>query len=147
MGSYGIISAGPDNDFGTTGIASDATHVAIEAVSIIVDSDRYANTLLWVGGVEPDAPAEITGVSSMILHADIISCSHGLEGDPLPGPVSEALTRLSNEGRNGRGTVIVYSAGNRNSYIEDGNDLPTHPHTIGVGNTQVEKASSAGMRK
>lgn len=137
MGSYGIISAKPDNHLGITGIAPNVTHIAVELVSIITNSVLYAQALLWVGGVRPTPPAQRPGAPNPIPRADIISCSHGLDGGVVPDVVSSALKQLTCQGRNGLGTIIVYSAGNLDRYIEDENELATHPHTIGVANTEV----------
>jgi len=136
--SYGIISAKPNNGVGITGIAPHATHISIDGASVAQSAKRYAETLLWVGGLASRPPAGRRGAPSLMPPADVISCSHGLGGLPFPSVVRNALTRLSNEGRNGRGTVLVYSAGNRNTYIGDESELATHPCTIGVGNTELK---------
>jgi thermitase len=137
MGSYGIISARPDNDRGITGIAPNVTHMAIGFGSIIGNTDEYARTLRMVGGLE-ELPADgRPGAEVPVPGADIISCSHDLEGDPVPEEVSFTLDRLACEGRHGLGTILVYSAGNRDCYIGDENEFATNPNTIGVANTRV----------
>jgi Subtilase family len=142
MGSYGIIAAKPDNDIGITGIAPNTSHAALKFVSIIANPVRYAETLLWVGGVNPNPPGDRPGArNSPIPPADIISCSHGLDGALVPDLVSNALRRLACEGRRGLGTIVVYSAGNRDEYIVDQNELATNPHTIGVANTEMRASN------
>ena len=49
---------------------------------------------------------------------DIINCSFslGTESGPLSDAIFDALDNLANNGRNGKGTVIVFSAGNNGAY-------------------------------
>jgi hypothetical protein len=134
MASYGIISAKPDAARGIRGIASNVTHIPIAHASIW-NSELYAQTLLWLGGIRLSAP-DGKNAACPIPPADIISCSHSLEGDPVPDSVDSALKQLTCEGRGGLGTVLVYSAGNEDRPMSSSNELATHPHTIGVGDTQ-----------
>jgi hypothetical protein len=143
MASYGIISAKPNNEFGITGIAPSATHVAVELVSIIADTTRYAQTLLWVGGLRPNPPDgkfDLLDPPKAMPLVHIISCSHGFDGMLVPDLVDSALKQLTCTGRDGLGTVIVYSAGNRDVRLETQQELATHPHTIGVANTDISNA-------
>ncbi|MEM1124414.1 MAG: S8 family serine peptidase, partial [Bacteroidota bacterium] len=65
--------------------------------------------------------------------ADIISCSWGTT-DPnfAPGPIKEAaIAKAAREGRNGKGCVILYAAGNDDlDYLSY---YATHPDVIAVG--------------
>jgi len=140
MATYGLISAKPDNEHGVTGIAPNATHIAVEAVSIIYDSARYSETLRWVGGLRSIPPCgrfDLQNPPPVMKPADIINCSHGLEGDPAPQAVKDALKDLACQGRGGRGTIIVYSAGNLNEPILTQDEMATNLHTIGVANTDI----------
>ncbi len=75
--------------------------------------------------------------------ADIISCSWGTT-DPsfAPGPLKEAaIAKAAREGRNGKGCVILYAAGNDDlDYLSY---YATHPDVIAVGasTSQDEHAS------
>lgn len=63
----------------------------------------------------------------------VVSCSWGPEAAdyPLPSRIEKAITRCATEGRNGKGCVIVFSAGNDNrSVSKDG--YSTHPEVITV---------------
>jgi hypothetical protein len=138
MGVYGIISAKPDNDFGITGIAPNATHIAIDAsVWTIQATERYARILLWTGGLAPLSNDDPGAGIVPPPQPSVINCSHSLESHPFPESLGTALTRLTTEGRGGLGIVVVYAAGNRDRYLGDQNDLATHPCTIGVGNTEI----------
>jgi hypothetical protein len=137
MASYGIIAGVPDNNFGITGIAPNTSHVAIDGSSTIQQGERYAGMLKWVGGIQCSPPDDYDGLVPPIPSADIISCSHGIEGHPDLTIIKGALQELARAGRNGLGTVIVFSAGNEDCYIPDEHSLATDPHTIGVANTEV----------
>jgi subtilase family protein len=139
MGVYGIISGTPDNDFGITGIAPNATHIAIKSVSVIQATKRYTNGLLWVAGLAPYPGSAATPTQPP--EPAIINCSHSLQGIPVPDYLNECLGRLTSEGRGGLGIVVVYAAGNEDRYIEDQNELATHPCTIGVANTEIRSGA------
>jgi len=137
MASYGIIAGTADNDFGITGIAPNTTHIAVDGSAIVYDQVQYSELLAWVGGIGCVPPDQ--GVDSPpIPAADVISCSHGLEETPVFTQVVAVLEQLATRGRNGRGTVVVYSAGNRDCAVPDQFALPCNPHTIGVANTMVQ---------
>ncbi len=64
---------------------------------------------------------------------DIVSCSWGsvLEGDQLDIAKREAINKAATQGRNGKGCVILYAAGNESrEYI---NFYAQHPDVIAVG--------------
>lgn len=68
----------------------------------------------------------------------VVSCSWSALADvyPLPGPAAEAIHRCATEGRDGKGAVIVFAAGNNRRGV---NDLPRnlngfaiHPDVLAV---------------
>jgi subtilisin family serine protease len=70
--------------------------------------------------------------------ASVVSCSWGAKDDayPLPLRIAQAISRCAREGRNGKGCVIVFAAGNSGKDI---NNLPAslngfaiHPDVISV---------------
>lgn len=136
MATYGVISAKEGNAFGTVGVAPGASHIVVRFTGIISDTVTYADTLAWVGGIRETPPK--VGVPPIGAAADIINCSHGLESTPVPTYVQASLKQLTCRGRGGRGTVLVYSGGNNNCYMEDELALATSPYTIGVANTDVQ---------
>ncbi len=71
--------------------------------------------------------------------ADIISCSWGT-GD-VSDAVKSKIVDLANNGRGGKGTVIVFASGNKNKDME--NDESAIPEVISVGSTDKynERAS------
>ena len=137
MGSYGIISAKPDNGHNIKGIAPNVTHIPVAHASIW-SFELYAQSLLWIGGVRLSAPDGINNATCPIPPADIISCSHSFGGvNVVPDNIDSALKQLTCMGRGGLGTVLIYSAGNEDRPMLADNELATHPHTIGVGDTQI----------
>ncbi len=97
----------------------------------------------WVGGIRETPPRRASGASPIDKPADIINCSHGLGGMVVQARVKYALKKLACLGRGGRGTIVVYSAGNDNCDIEDDQTLATFPFTIGVGNTNTQGNSES----
>lgn len=68
----------------------------------------------------------------------VVSCSWGAEAAvyPLPERISQAISRCARDGRNGKGCVIVFAAGNSGTDIDDPpnsqNGLATHPEVMAV---------------
>lgn len=133
MGVYGIISALTNNANDIAGIASNVHHIGMERPNLL--SVNYPDVLLWAAGfttgnssvgwpAEPIAPA-----------ADIISCSHGSSGTPLSGIMDDTFQFLSSYGRGGRGTIVVYSAGNASTAITGFRTWAAHPRTLAISNS------------
>ena len=72
----------------------------------------------------------------------VVSCSWGAEAAvyPLPHRIGHAITRCARKGRNGKGCVVVFAAGNSaldvNDHVNDPprsqNGFATHPDVIAV---------------
>jgi hypothetical protein len=68
----------------------------------------------------------------------VVSCSWGAEAEvyPLPERIAQAIARCTREGRNGKGCVVLFAAGNSASDIDDPprsqNGLAAHPDVIAV---------------
>lgn len=112
-------------------------------------------------GIAPEAclmPIRATSLGSVLQSeafywaakngADIISCSWGPpDGDlfdnnlknrvyPIPPHTDMAIRYAANKGRNGKGCLIVFAAGNGKERLE--NDLyAAHPDVIAVGSTNI----------
>lgn len=133
MGVYGIIGASVDNNEDIAGIAANTHHIGLERSSL--SSANYADILLWAAGFEtgnttanwPDEPLQPM--------ADIISCSHGSNNLALSGVMNDTYTFLAERGRNGLGTIVIYSAGNSNQLITGFRTWAAHPATIAVANS------------
>ncbi|MHC4276894.1 MAG: S8 family serine peptidase [Planctomycetota bacterium] len=110
MGVYGIISALTNNTNDMSGIAPNTHHIGMERPGVL--SVNYPDVLLWAAGFTTNNPSANWPSEPISPAADIISCSHGSNGTALSGIMDDTLTYLSVYGRGGKGTLIVYSAGN-----------------------------------
>ncbi len=133
MGVYGIIAAEGNNNEDIIGIAPNTHQIVMERPSL-TDAD-YPDVLLWAAGLttgntDPDWPAE-----PLANGADIISCSHGSDNLALSGIMDDTFQELTNNGRGGLGTVVIYSAGNANTLITGFRTWAAHPNTIAVANS------------
>ncbi|MDY0121798.1 MAG: S8 family serine peptidase [Sulfurimonas sp.] len=113
----GILAA-KSNAIGITGIASE-----VELVLIKIPMNSYTDAI----GIRAFDLAEQAG-------ADIISCSWGT-GD-VSDAVREKIIDVATNGRNGRGTLIVFAAGNSNALMQ--NDESSIDEVIAVGATDRE---------
>lgn len=109
----GIIGANANN-VGIRGVAPESELVIIKYKSVMSDSETIS---LFNKAVE--------------LGADIINCSWGT-GNVSPA-VRSAIQEIANNGRDGKGTFIVFASGNNNWYM--GNDESAIPEVVAVGAT------------
>lgn len=144
MGVYGIIAAHTNNGEAIAGIAPNTHQIGLERL-LNLDSVDYADILLWAAGfttnnTDPDWPDEPLNPG-----ADIINCSHGRNGLALSGFMDDTFQTLTDEGRDGHGTIVVYSTGNDNpaEVITGYRTWAAHPRTIAVGNSS--QPDSAGV--
>lgn len=110
----GIIGA-KNNTLGITGIASN-----VELILIKIPMDEYTDLI----GIRAFELAEQYG-------ADIISCSWGT-GD-VSDAVKAKITEIATQGREGKGALIVFAAGNTDALI--GNDESAIESVVAVGAT------------
>jgi subtilisin family serine protease len=130
MGVYGIIAAVTNNRKGISGIAPNTHQIAIRMPDL--QSAAYPEVLLWAAGLStnplPGWPAQPSPP------ADIINCSHGVDGLALSSVMDATLNQLAGQGRGGLGALVVYSAGNRGFAITGFRVWAAHPKTIAVSN-------------
>ena len=111
----GIIFA-QHNKFGIDGIAPEAELIAIRQISNITSQNILAFTVADMAG------------------ADIVNCSW--KSPTLLQPVYDVISYLSKHGRKGKGTAIVFSAGNRATEILPYTTEASIDEAIVVGATQ-----------
>ncbi len=76
---------------------------------------------------------------AMKMGADVISCSWGVPKSEPAGnasfgqPVQELLKNIYNEGRNGKGTVVIFAAGNDDYDFSINNGFAANRHVLAVG--------------
>lgn len=133
MGVYGIIAAHTDNGEAVAGIAPNTHQIALERPNLT--SSDYPDVLCWAAGFttgnsDPDWPDE-----PLDPGADIISCSHGSSGLALSGIMDNTFQTLAQGGRDGQGTIVVYSAGNSDSLITGFRTWAAHSDTLAIANS------------
>lgn len=112
----GIIASRVNNK-GIQGIASDAQIIFLKYSEFMSDAET----------IELFDKADEFG-------ADIINCSWGT--NDVSQAVREKIVDLANNGRDSRGTIIVFSTGNTYKYM--GNDESAIPEVISVGASDEE---------
>ena len=135
MGVYGIVAAHTDNATAIAGIAPNTHQVAIKR-PVLLESANYPDVLLWAAGFVTGNPSPGWPAEPNPNPADIISCSHGQNGLALSGIMDDTFQFLATYGRNGRGTVMIYSAGNANHLITGFRTWAAHPRTLAIANSQ-----------
>lgn len=144
MGVYGIIAAHTDNGVAIAGIAPNTHQIGLLRPNLT--SERYPDVLLWAAGFttgndHPDWPDE-----PLEPGAAIISCSHGSNNLPLSGIMDDTLRTLAAEGRDGRGTLTIYSAGNGDEDIDGVRTWAAHPETMAIANSQLPDADGVEQK-
>ncbi|HWM25470.1 MAG TPA: S8 family serine peptidase [Chthoniobacterales bacterium] len=134
MGVFGIIAAVTNNNNDMAGIASNVHQLGLERPPTFITS-VYPDCLLWAAGFDtnngsPGWPAEPISPA-----ADIISCSHGQNNLALSGLMDDTLRHLTVYGRGGKGTVVIYSAGNDGLVITGVRVFAAHPRTLAISNS------------
>jgi subtilisin family serine protease len=111
------VAAAPWSIARVVGIASDCSLMAIRRVSNLSDQLKMAEAFAWAAN----------------KGADIINCSFGVAGRwVLPDIVRSALDYAVSNGRNGKGCIIVWAAGNENEPISY-DEWASYDKVIAVG--------------
>jgi subtilisin family serine protease len=100
---------------GVAGVAGGCRLIAVRRGG---SEARYAETYLWLAGFDPNSPTP--GFPAPINPcADVITNSFGLSvGSPISGLMSATFDRLTDDGRDGKGTLLFFSAGNINQDLD-----------------------------
>jgi hypothetical protein len=108
--SCGIATAVADNLLGVAGVAPGCQLMPLEWVyGTITDwSDAY----VWISGGDPGRAAPFPAPLSK--GADVISNSIGVVDFPISGTMKDTWDYIMTYGRNGRGCIVVFAAGNSN---------------------------------
>lgn len=127
----GLIAATGNNGLGIVGTAPEATLVSLRLVAGPSTDQMEAEAFSWASG----GPAAV----------QIRNCSWGPPDDRFllsgPGPLTRAaLANGAQHGRNGRGTVVVFSVGNGGELFENSNadGYANNIHVIAVGAATAE---------
>jgi hypothetical protein len=140
MRVYGIVAALTDNAAAIAGAAPNTHQMGLKR-PVIFTSSIYPDTLLWAAGFTTGNGAAGWPAEPISPGADIISCSHGSNGLALSGLMNDTLTYLSVYGRGGKGTLMVYSAGNGGVLVITGFRVwAAHPRTLAISNSEQPDA-------
>ena len=134
MGVFGIIAANTNNNNDMAGIASNVHQFGLER-PVALGTTNYADSLLWAAGFDTNNGSAGWPAEPVSPAADVISCSHGLDGLALSGLMDDTLRHLTVYGRGGKGTVIIYSAGNTGQVITGFRVWAAHPRTLAISNS------------
>ncbi|MGC2575791.1 MAG: S8 family serine peptidase [Candidatus Nitrosopolaris sp.] len=157
----GIASALANNPSGvmneTEGIAGAAPNCQVMGVMrpLAGTETEYADVFYWIAGFDPPStlgPPDTGFPAKITPGADIITCSWGPLSSALPGgvgmPISNTMKAcfdyLTTNGRNGKGVVLFFSAGNENMYMGDpqSSGLPGYDRPWAAYQTNIAVAAS-----
>lgn len=140
---YSIIAAATNNAAGISGIASNTHQIAVRYPSLI--SAKYSDALLWLAGFVSGNPSAGWPPEPIPHAADIINCSHGVKGLAISGFMNDTFIFLTTYGRGGKGTLLVYAAGNEHKVITGYLTWAAHPRTLAISNSNPP--NSAGVER
>ncbi len=144
MQVYGIISARANNGIGIDGIAPNVHHIAMKRQDYY--DAEYLDALLWAAGFQIDGPPAGWPARPSSPGADIISLSHRIYLREPPGLMDDTFRYLTTYGRDGRGTLLIYAAGNESISIANNYPFPAHPLTMAISNSDPPDAEGIERR-
>ncbi len=108
----GVATALPNNT-GVCGVAGNCRLMAVRRPEGIMASETaYSDMYLWIAGFDPRSPRP-RFPNRIRRGADAISNSFGYAaGLPISGLMKDTFDFLTDRGRNGRGVLLFFSAGN-----------------------------------
>jgi hypothetical protein len=160
---YGVMSACTNNDSQVAAVAPNVRHIAVNRPKVSSFA-QYRAMLLWLGGLRIDCPDYSTDVSEYVSNqvscadlrlfprlrrpADVINASHTLPANvpEIPVGLRKAYFQLATHGSRGRGTVIVYAAGNESCNIDDYEPLANDPFTMAIANCWINDSTNMEER-
>ncbi len=136
-GTKSASSAAASCDRGSLGVCGVAGNCGVVGLRVIergITFDDIATSWLWAAGLHADSPLRDLPAPPT-SGADVISNSWSPTSPiPLPNALDDALDRLTRDGRDGRGCVVCFSAGNFGyRQFSNRNRLAADPRTIAVG--------------
>ncbi len=100
------------------GVAGVAGNCRILAIRRGGSEARYADMYLWAGGFDPES-SDDDFPDQISPGADVISNSFGFStGVAISGTMSAVFDKLTDDGRDGKGTLLFFSSGNANSDLD-----------------------------
>lgn len=125
-GDHGMCCAGSaagatDNGEGTAGVAGNCHVIGVRSGGT---EARFAEMYLWLAGL--DAGSGTAGFPAQLTDgADVITNSFGFNANqPISALMQDTFDTVTDQGRNGRGTLLFFSAGNNTRDLDTTNNRP-----------------------
>lgn len=109
--SCGIATAVADNTKGVAGVAPGCQLMPLQWPPTNAVSE-WSDIYIWIAGGDPERPAPFP--APLTKGADIISNSIGVVDFPISGIMKDTFDYIAAYGRNGRGCIVAFAAGNDN---------------------------------
>jgi len=134
-GVFGLLGGLTNNSLCSAGIAPGASHFVLTIPNDLWNAQYYSDILLWAAGFK--SPTGWPAVSPPNPGAAIINCSHGADYLPLSNTMDATFQYLVNQGRGTKGTLVVYSAGNRGLPVATVASWAAHPDTMAIACSEL----------
>lgn len=100
---------------GVAGVAGNCRLIGIRRSG---PESHYAEMYLWAAGFDPESETE-DFPDQISPGADVITNSFGYSiGSPISGLMSDTFDKLTDDGRDGKGVLLFFSAGNADSDLD-----------------------------
>ena len=142
----GVATALADNG-GVCGVAGNCRLMAIRRPEgLMATETAYSDMYLWIAGLDPRSPAP--GFPQRIRRgADVISNSFGYAaGLPISGLMQDTFDVLTERGRNGRGVLLFFSAGNSGQDFTLERPWAAHDRTLAVTASTLASGGNGEIR-
>jgi len=148
LGDHGVSCAGiagalannPPGAAVGSGVAGAAPNARLIGI-IFPSSEAAINQMyVWAAGLNarslnPDFPPQLP------RGADIITCSIGFgSGSPLPASARDMFDHITTRGRNGKGCLALFSAGNNNVNIENFRPYGSYERSFSVAASSLDQS-------
>lgn len=134
-----VASSAAANESSIGGVVGIAPNIQlISLMGINTDYNTISNAFFWMSGL-----IEINSLSNIVNGSDIINNSWGSSSPTDVEILEKAQTVVTNYGRNGRGTIIIWAAGNSmdendRAKVEEDNIPATSDKAITVGASTID---------
>ncbi len=135
--SSGIATANANNSEGVAGVAPGCRLMPIRWPSGSPVTE-WADMYLWIAGFDPENP-DPDFPDPISPGADVISNSIGRLDFPISSVMSDAFDYITEHGRDGKGCLIVFAAGNDNQdmAVDSFSQWAAYDKTIAVASSTI----------